>query len=83
MRDPEMLFEIYKHGEKTKFIPTYWRNDYAGVEQYSVTQGANGPDVNEKLQREHAQFAGMWDRNLRDQAFLEAFQRQHKPPQTN
>jgi hypothetical protein len=83
MRDPEMLFEIYKHGEETKFIPTYWRNDYAGVEQYSVTQGADGPEVNERLQREHAQFAAMWDRNLRDQGFLEGFKRQHKPPQTN
>ena len=83
MRDPEMIFEVYKHGDETKFIPTYWRNDHAGIEQYSVTQGANGPEVNERLQQQHAQFAMLWDSNLKHQGFVEAFQRQHKPPLTN
>ena len=78
MRDPEMQFEVFKHGEETKFIPTYWRNDYAGVEQHSVTHGADGPEVNERLQREHAQFAAMWDNNLTEQGFIEAFERQRK-----
>lgn len=83
MRDPEMLFEISKHGEETKFIPHYWRNDYVGIEQYCTFKGESGPASDEKLKREHAEFAAMWDTNLRDQGFLEAFQRQHKPPLTN
>ena len=34
MRDPEMLFALHK--ETRQFIPYYYRNDYMGVEQYSV-----------------------------------------------
>jgi hypothetical protein len=83
MRDPEMLFEISKHGEQTVLTPHYWRNDYVGIEQYSATIGDGRLAVNQKLQREHAEFAEMWDRNLRSQGFLQAFQRQHQPPQTN
>jgi hypothetical protein len=75
MRDPEMLFEISRQGEETNLIAHYWRNDYVGIEQYSACIGAA---PNPKLQREHAAFARMWDRNLQDQGFLEAFQRQRK-----
>lgn len=83
MRDPEMLFEISKHGERTVLTPHYWRNDYAGIEQYSATIGDGRLTVNETLQREHAAFAEMWDKNLDAQGFLDAFRHQHKPPQTN
>lgn len=82
MRDPEMLFEISKHGDETRLTPHYWRNDYAGIEQYSAAIGEGLLTVDEKLQREHAAFAQMWDRNLKDQGFLEAFRQQFKPPQT-
>ena len=83
MRDPEMLFEISKRGEQTILTPHYWRNDYAGIEQYSATIGDGRLAINQKLQREHAEFAEMWDKNLRDQGFLAAFQRQQQPPQAN
>ena len=83
MRDPEMLFEISKNGEKTVLTPHYWRNDYVGIAQYSATIGDGRLTINQKLQREHAEFAEMWDRNLRDQGFLEAFQRQHQTPQAD
>lgn len=83
MRDPEMLFEISKRGEQTILTPHYWRNDYAGIEQYSATIGDGRLAINQKLQGEHAEFAEMWDKNLRDQGFLAAFQRQQQPPQAN
>jgi hypothetical protein len=75
MRDPEMLFELSKQGEETILIAHYWRNDYVGIEQYSACIGAS---PNLKLQREHAEFALMWDQNLRDQGFVEAFEQQRK-----
>jgi hypothetical protein len=83
MRDPEMLFEISKRGDETILTPHYWRNDYVGIEQYSATIGDGRLTVNPQLQREHAEFARMWDKNLTDQGFLEAFEQQRKPPQTN
>jgi hypothetical protein len=78
MRDPEMLFEISKHGDQTVLTPHYWRNDYAGVEQYSATIGDGRLTENQKLQREHLSFARLWDDNLRAQGFLEVFIRQRK-----
>src|ERR1051326_5919230 len=36
MRDPEMLFETQGFGQEINLKPYYFRNDYAGVEQYSV-----------------------------------------------
>lgn len=83
MRDPEMLFEISRRGEQTILTPHYWRNDYVGIEQYSATIGDGRLAINQKLQCEHAEFAEMWDKNLRDQGFLAAFQRQQQPPQAN
>src|SRR5579872_2215109 len=38
IRDPEMICEIVKHGEETVLTPYYYRNDYAGVEQYSAVR---------------------------------------------
>ena len=83
MRDPEMLFEISKHGEETKLVPHYWRNDYVGIEQYSASIGDGRLTINEKLQREHEQFAVMWDSNLKHQGFVEAFKRQQQTKQNN
>jgi len=36
MRDPEMIFEAEESNEQLNLVPYYWRNDYAGVEQYSA-----------------------------------------------
>lgn len=80
MRDPEMIFEISKHGEETLLTPYYWRNDYAGVEQYSGFQKHGKAYIDPKMKREHIEFARMWDKNLRDQGFIEAFQRQQQKP---
>lgn len=77
MRDPEMLFEVVEEeGRRPEFLPFYFRNDYAAVEQWSRRRNeAGNSQCLPKRTRDLEQFAKMWDRNLRDQGFLEAFRR--------
>ena len=80
MRDPEMCFELSATGAMN-LNPFYYRNDYAGVEQWSRNiVGTNYVQLVE-LHKQHEQFAKLWDRNLRQQGFLEAFEQQgkHRP----
>ena len=78
MRDPEMLFEIVAEGDRQPvFLPFYFRNDYAAVEQWSRRRDEAGNLLClPRLTRDLERFAEMWDRNLRAQGFLEAFRRQ-------
>ena len=62
MRDPEMLFALHK--ETRQFIPYYYRNDYMGVEQYSVKWTDEGILLNRRLQADHTTFANQWLRNI-------------------
>ena len=78
MRDPEMIFEAEESGAEMKLVPFYWRNDYAGIEQYSASVQDGRTLSNPKLKREHTAFAHIWDANLKAQGFLEAFIRQQK-----
>ena len=78
MRNPEMIFEAEESGEQMNLIPFYWRNDYAGIEQYSAFTEDGKTLLNAKLKREHIAFARTWDANLRAQRFLEAFVSQQK-----
>ena len=78
MRDPEMIFEAEESGEEMNLVPYYWRNDYAGIEQYSASTEDGRTLVNAKLKREHIAFARTWDANLRAQGFLEAFIKHQK-----
>lgn len=55
MRDPEMLFALHK--ETQQFIPYYYRNDYIGMERYSVRWTEKGVLLNCHLQAEHTTFA--------------------------
>ena len=75
MRDPEMCFELGFAGGP-HLNPFYWRNDYAGVEQWSrfITDGQYA--FHQQLHKQHVAFAAMWDTNLRFQHFAEAFERQ-------
>lgn len=68
MRDPEMLFALHK--ESQQFIPYYYRNDYAGIEQYSVKWTDEGVLLNRRLQAEHTTFANQWLRNIAAQQHL-------------
>jgi len=77
MRDPEMLFEaVEDESGRTEFWPFYFRNDYVGVEQWSRRRDEAGNlHCLPKRTRDLERFAEMWDRNLREQGFLEAFRR--------
>jgi hypothetical protein len=78
MRDPEMLFEMEKSATEVMLTPFYWRNDYAGIEQYSVYKVEGQVIVNAKLRLDQLAFARTWDANLRAQGFIGAFLRQQK-----
>jgi len=54
-------------------VPFYWRNDYVGVEQFSRTIDGGNYLFLPRLYGEHESFAQLWDKNLRSQGFLEAF----------
>jgi len=56
-----------------------WRNDYAGIEQYSAFAEDGRILLNAKwLRRKHAGFAGVWDDDLKARGFLEAFVKRQK-----
>ena len=74
MRDPEMCFELSKPPLCDLTIsPYYYRNDYMGVEQYSRFRDESNSVFVPDLYEQHEMFAEQWDRNLRDQRFVEAF----------
>ncbi len=78
MRDPEMCFELGFAGG-AHLNPYYWRNDYAGVEQWSRFITDSDYVFHRALFQEHVSFAKVWDRNLRFQGFAEAFEQQRQP----
>lgn len=74
MRDPEMCFELSKPLLSSPVLSAYYyRNDYLGVEQFSRFREGNDYIFVPDLYEQHQKFAELWDRNLRDQRFLEAF----------
>lgn len=77
MCDPEICFELaIENGTVKEFYPFYFRNDYVGVEQFSVhAQGfdsENQPILHINLPMVNGQraFAATWDRNIGDQGFV-------------
>jgi len=52
-------------------VPYYWRNDYAGIEQYSATTENGQTLVDRQVRREHKPLPHIWDNNLKAQGFLE------------
>ncbi len=77
MRDPEMCFELGFAGG-AHLNPFYWRNDYAGTEQWSRFIRDAHYCYHPQLHAEHERFAKLWDKNLRQQGFADAFERQRK-----
>jgi len=56
-----------------------WRNDRAGIEQYSAFAEDGRILLNAKwLSRKHAAFAVVWDDDLKARGFLEAFVKRQK-----
>jgi hypothetical protein len=75
MRDPEMCFELGLAGGP-HLDPFYYRNDYVGVEQWSRFINEDRYVCHIQLHAEQQRFAALWDKNLRQQGFVEAFARQ-------
>jgi hypothetical protein len=75
---PEMYFELGLAGG-AHLTPFYYRDDDAGVEQFSRTIDGENYVFLPDLYDQHQKFAALWDRNLRIQGFVEAFERQQKP----
>ena len=72
MRDPEMCFELGLYGG-AHLVPFYWRNDYAGAEEWSRNIVADQYVHLFELHTQHQRFAEMWNRNLHQQGFAAAF----------
>lgn len=72
MRDPEMCFELGLAGG-THLNVFYYRNDYAGIEQWSRFIQDGNYCHHTQLHQQHEAFAKLWDNNLREQQFVEAF----------
>ena len=72
MRDPEMCFELGFAGG-THLNSFYWRNDYAGIEQWSRFIREGSYCYHTQLHAQHERFAKTWDNNLRQKGFAEAF----------
>ena len=76
MRDPEMCFELSNPLRLgLSLVPYYWRNDYVGIEQYSRSIHGDIYVFDSGLYTQHENFAAQWDRNIRSQGFVEAFDR--------
>ena len=76
MRDPEVCAEIVVDQDAPALWPYSFRTDFAGFAQVSRWRDTEG--ILHCLPRETRameEFLVMWDRNLRDQGYLEAFRR--------
>ena len=72
MRDPEMVFELFTHGETSAAEPLSFQNDYVGVfqEVYRYDESGKKTHVKTRLKAELKSFARTWFTNLKDQGFL-------------
>ena len=75
MRDPEMCFELGLAEERTLPRSTS-ATTMLGIEQWSRTIEGDNYVFDRELYEQHEQFAKLWDKNLREQGFVEAFERQ-------
>jgi hypothetical protein len=60
-------------GAQTLMGTFNWRNDYAGIEQWSRFIREGNYCYHTELHAQHERFAKTWDNNLRQQGFAEAF----------
>jgi len=81
MRDPEVCFLVHPLPDSPQWawFPLTFLNDYVGVFQQAATYDEDGIlDERYPAQaREMREFADMWDRNIKHQGFIEAFQRKY------
>jgi hypothetical protein len=74
MRDPEMCFEL-GFAVGAHLTPFYFRNDCLGIEQFSRAIKGDNYVFDHDLYDQHEKFAGLWDKNLSRQGFIEALAR--------
>jgi hypothetical protein len=74
MRDPEMVFELYTHGELSVAEPLSFQNDYMGLlqEVYRYDESGKKTHVDTRLKADLKSFVRTWFRNLREQGFFSA-----------
>ena len=60
-------------GAQTLMGTFNWRNDYAGIEQWSRFIREGSYCYHTQLHAQHERFAKTWDNNLRQQGFDKAF----------
>ena len=72
MRDPEMVFELFTHGELSAAEPLSFQNDYMGLlqEVYRYDEAGKKTHVNARLKQELTSFARTWFTHLKHQGFL-------------
>ena len=72
MRDPEMVFELFTHGEASAAEPLSFQNDYMGLcqEVYRYDDTGKKTHVKTRLKAELKSFTRTWFTNLKDQGFL-------------
>jgi len=71
MRDPDLVTEYLP--ETGEWCPVSYQQDSMGLYQEAVTLQEDGSvTVDERLVRDLKRFMDLWDRNIRDQGFLEA-----------
>ena len=71
MFDPEITFAV---GADDSWSPRSFRQDGLGINQEVERTDESGLVVrNERMARDLAAFARTWDRNLREQGFLDAY----------
>jgi hypothetical protein len=60
MRDPEMVFWKFNGN----WLPTYFRNDYGGVEDWSIRHEFERVEIDNRVNRSHIEFSNLWLSNI-------------------
>ncbi len=79
MRDPELTFLVTPStGAEWQWQPLTFTNDYMGIYQVAAEYDNFGQlrVRDARLVQELSEFAVLWDGNIREQGFVEAFRRQ-------
>jgi hypothetical protein len=80
MRDPETTFLVIPSEDgEWQWEPLTFLNDYVGMYQVAAEYDHFGQVRvrDAKLSKELSEFAEQWDRNIKQQGFMDAFHRQH------
>jgi hypothetical protein len=79
MRDPELTFFVVPSEDGAwQWKPLTFLNDYVGLYQVAAEYDQFGKIRvrDAKLSKELSEFAEQWDRNVKEQGFMDAFHRQ-------